>query len=131
MNFKSYGGRMVVFLVACSITLIAAAAASAVSDDVTGTDDDLVAAAAQPDNDDNPHVTSHIVEADDRPLTDRERALITTAAGKAVGSGTVTDMEASDDLNSAYEAEVHDRRGAEWDVELDATFAVVSKSRDS
>ena len=134
MNFKSYGGRLVVFLVACSITLIAAGTASAMSDDVAGTERGRVAA-VQPDNDDNPHVTSrttsYTVDADDRPLTDRERAQITTAAAKAVGSGTVTDMEASDDLNTAYEAEVHDQRGAEWDVELDATFAVVSKSRDS
>lgn len=136
MNFKSYGGRLVVFLVACSITLIAAGTASAISDDVAGTERGRVAAAAvQPDNDDNPHVasrtTSYTVESDDRPLTDRERVRITTAAAKAVGSGTVTDMEASDDLNTAYEAEVKDRAGTEWDVELDATFAVVSKSKDS
>ena len=40
-------------------------------------------------------------------------------------------MEASNDFGSAYEAEVFDRAGMEWDIELDAKFAVVSKSRDS
>lgn len=48
-----------------------------------------------------------------------------------MGSGTVTDVEASDDFGTAYEAEVYDRAGTEWDIELDAKFVIVSKSRDS
>jgi uncharacterized membrane protein YkoI len=203
MNFKSYGRRMVVFVIAAGITLIAAgttwastdnvaagaernrvasAATTAAgggtatdvehSDDVSGAyevevrkpdgtevdllldsrlkvlqrenddrddddrdddswDDDRPAAA--PDNDDNPDVTraGRGIDADDRPLTKTEQAKVSAAAVKAVGSGTVTDMEASDDVGTAYEAEVYDRAGTEWDVELDAAFAVVSKSRDN
>lgn len=145
MNFASHGGRLVVFLVVCAITLIVAAVTAWVtSDDVTGTEHNRVTtadhvrwgdghdASAPDDNDDNPHVgRSHSADADDRPLTGSEKAKIAAAALKAVGSGTVTDMEPSDDLGAAYEAEVYDRTGGEWDVELDATFAVVAKERDS
>jgi uncharacterized membrane protein YkoI len=204
MNFKSYGRRMVVFVIAAGITLIAAGATWAATDDVAagaernrvaaaatkavgggkavdversddvvgaydvevrktdGTEVDLLLdkslkvlqrenddwdndddgsdddgwdgdrAAAPLDNDDNPDVTrSGRVDADDRPLTKTEHTKVVAAAAKAVGSGTVTDVEASDDLGTAYEAEVHDRAGTEWDIELDAKFAVVSKSRDS
>lgn len=135
MNFKSYGGRLVAFLIVSAVILTAAAALTWAE-----TRDDLPASAAgsqaiaatPPDNDDNPQVgRSGGWDADDRPLTGSERTRIAAAAVKAVGSGTVTDMEASDDLGTAYEAEVYDRTGAEWDVELDATFSVVTKSRDS
>jgi uncharacterized membrane protein YkoI len=208
MNFKSYGPRMVVFLIAASVTLVGAAgatwaasaddlaagaerervAAAAVkavgggtatdvehSDDVSGAyeveirkpdgsevdvvldsrlkvihrdlddnDDDFGdnddddawddrddAGDAPLDNDDNPDASrTSRVDADDRALTDTERTKATAAAVKAVGSGTATDVEASDDLGTAFEAEVIDRAGAEWDVELDANYAVVSKTKD-
>ncbi|HJR90521.1 MAG TPA: hypothetical protein VJ782_10220 [Aeromicrobium sp.] len=132
MNIKSYGGRMVVFLFAAAAILIAAAGLTWADtrDDLARGDRESITAA--PDNDDNPDVSRSVgLDADDRPLTGSERAKIATAAAKAVGSGTVTDMEASDDFGTAYEAEVYDRAGAEWDVELDAKFAVVAKSRDS
>ena len=133
MNFKSYGGRLVAFLIVSAIILTAAAA-------ITWAEarDRLPAAGSQaiamtpPDNDDNPQISSSDGwDADDRPLTGSERTRVAAAAVRAVGSGTVTDMEASDDFGTAYEAEVYDRTGVEWDVELDAKFAVVTKSRDS
>ena len=199
MNFKSYGGRMVVFLIAASITLVAAAgtAWAEARNDVRGADRDRVAAAAvkatgggtateversddpgeayevevrkvdgtevdvvldgqlralqredddmdndddgyddrrdetAPDNDDNPDASrTSRLDADDRPLTEAERTKATAAAVKAVGSGTATDVEASDDLGTAFEAEVIDRAGAEWDVALDASYDVVSKTKD-
>jgi uncharacterized membrane protein YkoI len=132
MNFKSYGPRLVFFLVAAAVGLGGFAWTEL---DADGGADDIAAAAAEAaplDNDDNPRVNRFDgADADDRPLTASERAKVTAAASQAVGSGTVTDMEASDDFGTAYEAEVYDHGGAEWDVELDARFAVVSKSRDS
>ena len=85
-----------------------------------------------PDNDDNPDVSrmDRADEADDRALTEAERSKATAAAVKAVGSGTATDVEASDDLGTAFEAEVTDRTGTEWDVELSANYRVVSKTQD-
>ena len=129
MNFKSLGRRPIWFLVAAAI-VVSGVAWAETRDDVRPVNQQHVAAA--PDNDDNPHVNqSRFTDADDRLLTSTEKARIAAAAIRAVGSGTTTDMEASDDPGTAYEAEVYDRAGAEWDVELDAKFAVVSKSRDS
>ncbi len=201
MNFKSYGHRMVVFLIAASITLVAAAgtAWAEARNDVRGADRDRVAAAAvkaagggtatevergddageayevevrkadgtevdvvldgrlralhrenddmdndddddyaddrddvvSPDNDDNPDASrTHSGDAEDRALTEAERSRAIAAAVQAVGSGTATDVEASDDLGTAFEAEVTDRAGGEWDVELDASYEVVSKAKD-
>ena len=134
MNFKSYGPRLAFFLVAAAVGLGGFAWRELQGGPRGGAGGDAaVAAEAAPlDNDDNPGVNRFDgVDADDRLLTSNEQARIAAAATQAVGAGTVTDMEASDDLGTAYEAEVYDRAGAEWDVELDARFAVVSKSRDS
>lgn len=133
MNFKSYGPRLVFFLVAAAVGVGGFAWTELQGDANDGAGDIAAVAEAAPlDNDDNPRVNRFDgADADDRPLTASERAKVTAAASQAVGSGTVTDMEASDDFGTAYEAEVYDRGGAEWDVELDARFAVVSKSRDS
>ena len=129
MNFRSFGPRPIWFLLAAAVIAFGGVAWAETRDDVRPIAQPVAAA---PDNDDNPRVSQSChVEADDRLLTSNERARIEAAATRAVGSGTVTDMEASDDLGTAYEAEVYDSAGAEWDVELDATFAVVSKSRDS
>ena len=129
MNFKSFGPRPLWFLLAAAVIAFGGVAWAETHDDVRPIAQPVAAA---PDNDDNPRVNqSGHVDADDRLLTNNERARIEAAATRAVGSGTVTDMEASDDLGTAYEAEVYDGAGAEWDVELDARFAVVSKSRDS
>lgn len=70
-------------------------------------------------------------DADDRVLGDTERAGAEKAALAAVGGGTVIQLEASDDAGEAYEAEVRDRDGAEWDVVLDADFKVLSKTADN
>ncbi|MCU1447538.1 hypothetical protein [Cryobacterium sp.] len=48
-----------------------------------------------------------------------------SAALDEVGSGTVTDAEASDDLDHAYEVEVTLENGDDVDVELDESFGVV------
>ncbi|NGZ99857.1 hypothetical protein G5V59_04950 [Nocardioides sp. W3-2-3] len=69
-------------------------------------------------------------DADDRVLTDAERAAAGRAALAAVGGGTVLDVDPSDDPGAAYEAEVRDARGVEWDLDLDASFAVVAQHAD-
>ncbi|KUL23165.1 PepSY domain-containing protein [Actinoplanes awajinensis] len=70
-------------------------------------------------------------DADDRVLTAAERSSAEKAALAAVGSGTILDVEASDDQGVAYEAEVRDAAGQEWDVQLDTAFAVVAKTADN
>ncbi|HWJ67365.1 MAG TPA: PepSY domain-containing protein [Nocardioides sp.] len=67
---------------------------------------------------------------DDRALTDAERSDAEQAALVAVGGGTVVDVDPSDDPGVAYEAEVRDAKGVEWEVDLDADFAVVGKAVD-
>lgn len=62
---------------------------------------------------------------DDQPLTGSTLERVTEAALAEVGSGTVTDAEASDDSGAAYEAEVVLDNGTEVDVELDEAFEVV------
>lgn len=69
-------------------------------------------------------------DADDRALTAAERTSAGKAALAAVGSGTVVDVDPSDDPGVAYEAEVRDARGVEWDVDLAADFTVVAKQAD-
>ncbi|GAB2859616.1 PepSY domain-containing protein [Nocardioides pacificus] len=70
-------------------------------------------------------------DADDRVLSDAERTSAEKAALEAVGGGTIVDVEASDDGTQAYEVEVRDGDDVEWDVDLDADFSVLDKSRDS
>lgn len=69
-------------------------------------------------------------DADDRLLSATERAAAEKAALAAVGSGTVVDVDPSDDPGVAYEVEVRDRSGVEWDVDLDAGFGVVGRVQD-
>ena len=69
-------------------------------------------------------------DADDRVLSDSERTSASRAATAAVGGGTVTDAGASDDPGVAYEVDVRQADGTEWDVDLDSSFAVVHKSVD-
>jgi uncharacterized membrane protein YkoI len=71
------------------------------------------------------------VDADDVPLTDAERASAESAALAQVGSGTVTDIDRSDDADHAFEVEVTQADGTDVDVELDANFAVVRVDNDS
>jgi len=67
----------------------------------------------------------------DRTLSAKEKSSATKAALKAVGGGTATDVEASDDPGTSYEVEVRTAQGVEWDVDLDRNFAVVSKAKDN
>ena len=67
---------------------------------------------------------------DDRPLGATERERATTAAERAVGGGTVTDVEAGDDRGTAYDVEVRATDGTEWDVDLNDAFEVVGKQQD-
>lgn len=71
-------------------------------------------------------------DAGDRVLTDAERTSGERAALAAIGAGsTLLDLEASDDKGVAFEAEVRDASGQEWDVDLDSAFAVVGKTVDN
>ena len=75
----------------------------------------------------------HDTETDtpDRVLSATERTSAEQAAVAAVGAGaTVLDVEAGDTGGPAYEAEVRDSAGAEWDVDLDAAFQVLAKNAD-
>ena len=69
-------------------------------------------------------------DADDRVLADAERAAAEKAALAAVGGGTLLELEAADDPGVAYEASVRDGAGAVWDVDLDASYAVVARRLD-
>jgi len=62
--------------------------------------------------------TDAAIDADDRAKAD-------AAALAEVGSGTVTDLDRSNDADHAWEVEVTAADGRETDVELDAEFAVV------
>lgn len=63
-------------------------------------------------------------QGDDR-LTGSTLAKASAAALDAVGSGTVTDAETSDEFGSAYEVEVTLDNGEEVEVQLDESFAVL------
>jgi uncharacterized membrane protein YkoI len=106
-------------------------------------DDDYNVVWVDVDNDDNgtsttapsdaaPSTTAPTnVDADNVPLTDSERSSAEAAALAEVGSGTVTDIDRSDDADHAFEVEVTQADGTDVDVELDSTFAVVRVDNDS
>lgn len=98
-------------------------------DDAGGADDADDADEAD-DADDARDDAGEQPDADDRALTAAERTSAGKAALAAVGSGTVVDVDPSDDPGVAYEAEVRDARGVEWDVDLAADFTVVAKQAD-
>ena len=91
--------------------------------------DYAVLRATRDDNDDNDGP-----DVDDRALTASERNRAGQAALDEVGSGTVTEVSAEDDVingrNAAYEVEVTGRDRTEIDVYLDARFAVVTTIED-
>jgi uncharacterized membrane protein YkoI len=70
-------------------------------------------------------------DADDVPLTADERASAEAAALAEIGTGTVTDIDRSDDADHAFEVEVTQADGTDVDVELDSSFAVVRVDNDS
>ncbi|HWJ09817.1 MAG TPA: PepSY domain-containing protein [Nocardioides sp.] len=87
-------------------------------------DDDL------DDDRDDDRDASDRPDADDRALGTTERTSAEQAALAAVGSGTVVDVDPSDDPGVAYEVEVRDREGVEWDVDLAGDLTVVAKRVD-
>ncbi|TNM39574.1 hypothetical protein FHP29_11875 [Nocardioides albidus] len=96
------------------------------SDDSDDSDDDT-----DDDTDDGADGTDDGADgADDRVLSADERASVEKAAVEAVGGGTLLEASASDDPGVAYEADVRDGKGVEWNVDLDASFAVVAKAED-
>ena len=70
-------------------------------------------------------------DADDRALSATERKSAEKAALDAVGGGTITDLDASDDRGEAYEADVRKANGTNWDVTLDSDFKVIDKRVDN
>jgi uncharacterized membrane protein YkoI len=68
--------------------------------------------------------------SDDTPITAEERASAEAAALAQVGSGTVTDLDRSDDGDHAWEVEVTGADGRDVDVELAADFSVVRVDSD-
>jgi uncharacterized membrane protein YkoI len=70
-------------------------------------------------------------DADDRALSAAERKSAEKAALDAVGGGTITDLDASDDRGEAYEVDVRKANGTDWDVTLDSDFNVLRKSIDN
>ena len=68
---------------------------------------------------------------DDAPIGDEERASAEAAALAEVGSGTVTDLDRSDDADHAWEVEVTVADGTDFDVELAADFSVVRVDGDN
>ncbi|GAA2469124.1 PepSY domain-containing protein [Winogradskya humida] len=70
-------------------------------------------------------------DAPDPVVPEAARTSAGQAAVAAVGSGTATDVEASDDPGVAYEVEVRAADNTEWDVELDTAFKVLTKTADN
>lgn len=60
-----------------------------------------------------------------QPISAEDRASAEQAALAEVGSGTVTELERSDDFDHAWEVEITGADGRDTDVELDADFGVV------
>lgn len=67
---------------------------------------------------------------DDAPISEAERAEVAAAAEGAVEGGRAVDVDRSDDRGEAWEVEVVDATGVDWDVTLDADLAVLDSRRD-
>ena len=68
---------------------------------------------------------------DDAPISAEDRDAAVAAALLAVGEGTVTDVDRSDDSDHAWEVEVTFADGRDVDVELDSSFTVVHIDEDN
>ncbi|QHC67745.1 hypothetical protein GSU68_15010 [Rathayibacter sp. VKM Ac-2759] len=86
---------------------------------VVDADDDRAAGSTSTDAAGSP-----AVDPDD--LVGDELARAGEAALAAVGGGTVTEAERSDDADHAYDVEVTREDGTDVDVDLDASFAVIA-----
>ncbi|WP_306209588.1 PepSY domain-containing protein [Actinoplanes sp. RD1] len=69
--------------------------------------------------------------ADADTVTGNDRTRVADAAVQAVGDGTATDVETSDDEGEAYEVEVRKQDGTEVDVTLDKNLKVISQETDT
>ncbi|MCH1868368.1 hypothetical protein [Nocardioides sp. CFH 31398] len=78
--------------------------------------------------------TTDTPDADDRPVTGGERERVEAAAVEEVGSGEAVSVERSDDVRDgtpeAYEVEVVEADGTEWDVTLGEDLAVLDSRQD-
>ncbi|AZZ53983.1 PepSY domain-containing protein [Rathayibacter festucae] len=83
-----------------------------------GTDDGTTGTA-----EDSTTGTTDAVDPDD--LVGEELARASEAAIAAIGGGTVTEAERSDDADHAFDVEVTRADGTDVDVDLDASYAVV------
>lgn len=88
-------------------------------DDDQGRDDD-----DRDDSDDDGRDDDQVTLGQD------QRAAVDRAALAAVEGGTVLKVERGDDPGEAYEVEVRDQDGVEWDVELDADLQVIRATQD-
>lgn len=69
------------------------------------------------------------IDPEDRPIRTAELNTVRDAALQAVGGGTVTDIDRSDDFGVAYEVEVV-QSGLDIDVRLDRDLNVVAQDYD-
>ncbi|ROQ50585.1 YpeB-like protein with putative protease inhibitory function [Rathayibacter sp. PhB152] len=87
-----------------------------------GTDDGTTGTTGDSTDDSTTGVTG-AVDPDD--LVGEELTRASEAAIAAVGGGTVTEAERSDDTDRAFDVEVTRADGTDVDVDLDASYAVV------
>lgn len=67
---------------------------------------------------------------DDRPLSGSAYDRATKAALDHVGEGTVTETEAEEDGDTAYEVEIRRDNGSQIEVLLDSNFEVIGSESD-
>ena len=101
---------------------IAQAASSA--DDTAGTAPTQEAPAVDADDsvvdaDDTDDTPDPVADVDDQPISNADADRVSKAALAIAGSGTVTDLDRSDDPGEAWEVEVTMDDGSELDVALD------------
>lgn len=84
-----------------------------------------VVAVEKDDHDDDSSDDSRDDATDDAPVSASDAKAASEAALAHVGSGTVTEVEASDDADHAWEVEIDLGGGKDADVDLDADFTVV------
>lgn len=85
------------------------------SDDVRGDDSDLADDTADPE---------------DAPVSAADRERVGAAAAAAVSGGKAIDVDRGDRAGIAWEVEVVDGRGRDWDVSLDDRLEVLDTVRD-
>ncbi len=69
-------------------------------------------------------------DADDAPVSAADRDRVGAAAAAAVPGGTAVDVDRGDRAGVAWEVEVVDADGRDWDVTLDEQLTVVDTVRD-